>query len=274
MNKKVIELDELKQIEMQTLREIHQICEKEGLRYSLVGGTLLGAIRHGGFIPWDDDIDIAMPRSDYNRLIEYCKTNETPFRMICVETEDRYSYLFAKAVNPNTTIVEAGTNRNEVDMGVYVDIFPLDGMADDYESSVKVFRKKRFSRELLIAYNWKKYFRSKTRSILYEPIRLGFYLLSRFVNSKKLIVKIQKQFPADAFDRCQYCCSIAGAYRERELMERTICDEYTDIQFEGETFRAFKNYDAYLTKIYGDYMQLPPIEKQVSHHTFDAFWKE
>ena len=273
MEKKTISLDELTAIELDILKEVHKVCVEQGLRYSLVGGTLIGAIRHGGFIPWDDDIDIAMPRADYNRLIEYCKTNETPFRLICVETEDRYSYLFAKAVNPNTTIIEEGTNRNEVDMGVYVDIFPLDGMADDYESSVKTFNKNRFYRELLIAYNWKKYFRSKTRSVLYEPIRLGFYVLSRFVNSKKLIARIQKQFSEDSFDRCAYCSSIGGAYREREIMERALFDEYTDVQFEGESFRVLKNYDAYLTKIYGDYMQLPPVDKQVSHHMFEAFWK-
>lgn len=274
MSNKSISLDELKQIELNVLKEVHKVCEEQGFRYSLVGGTLIGAIRHGGFIPWDDDIDICMPRPDYNKLIEYCKTHETPFRLICIETEEKYSYLFAKAINPNTTIIEEGTNRNQVEMGVYIDIFPLDGLADDFDTACKVFNKNRFGREVLIAYNWKKYFRSKTKSIIYEPIRLGFYVISRLVNSKKLIEKIQKQFAEDSFDRYAYCGSIGGAYRNRETMETKICNEYADIPFEGETFRAFKDYDAYLTNIYGDYMQLPPPEKQVSHHMFEAFWKE
>ena len=274
MNKKTISLEELKQIELQTLREIHKLCTEQGWRYSLVGGTLIGAVRHGGFIPWDDDIDICMPRPDYNKLIEYCQNNETPFRLICTETEKQYSYLFAKAVNPNTTIIEEGTNRNNIDMGVYIDIFPIDGLADDLETASKEFSKNRFNRELLIAYNWKKYFRSKTKSIVYEPIRFAFFVMSRFVNPQKLITKIQKQFPEDSYDKYEYLTSIGGAYRMRETMSKNILMEYTDIQFEGETFRAFKDYHSYLSHIYGDYMKLPAPEHQVSHHTFEAFWKE
>ena len=274
MSKKMISLEELKKIELDVLVEVHKVCMEQGFRYSLAGGTLIGAIRHGGFIPWDDDIDIFMPRPDYNRFIEYCINNETAFKLISTETDEKYAYVFAKAVNPNTTIIEGGGNRSNVDMGVYVDIFPIDGLADDIESAKKQFNKHRFRREMLIAYNWKRYFRSKTRSIIYEPIRLGFYVLSRFANPHKLIAKIQKQFPEGDFDKYAFSGSVGGAYRTKEILPREVYSEYTDIQFEGKTFRTIKNYEAYLTTIYGDYMKLPPVENQVSHHMFEAFWKD
>ena len=126
MQNKAIELDQLKKIELGILQEVHNVCIEQGLRYSLAGGTLLGAVRHGGFIPWDDDIDIMMPRPDYNKLIEYCMNNETPFRLVSTETEKGYGYIFAKAVDQKTFIIEQNGNRGNADMGVYVDIFPID----------------------------------------------------------------------------------------------------------------------------------------------------
>ena len=89
---KELSLDEIKTIELEILKEIHQICEKENIRYSLCGGTLLGAVRHGGFIPWDDDIDIIMPRKDYEAFIDYCKTHAPNFNLLCVETNKKYGY--------------------------------------------------------------------------------------------------------------------------------------------------------------------------------------
>lgn len=274
MERRNISLEELKQIELETLKEIHKICVAEGIKYSLSGGTLIGAVRHGGFIPWDDDIDILMPRPEYNRFIEYCKNNKTDFRLICSETDSKYGYLFAKAVNPNTVIIEEGGNRDGADLGVYVDIFPIDGLADDREKAKVKFNEKRFRRELLVAYNWRKYFRSKTKSIIYEPIRFGFFVLSRFANSKKLIEKIQKQFLEENFEKYKYAGCICGAYRSREILPREVYAETSEIEFEGNTFMAMTNKDAYLTTLYGDYMKLPPEDKQVSHHAFTAYWKE
>ena len=272
--KRQITLDELKLIELETLESIHKICEEQNIRYSLAGGTLLGAIRHGGFIPWDDDIDLIMPRPDYNKLIEYCKNNETPFKLICHETDDKYSYLFAKAVNPNTVIIEENGSRADTELGIFVDIFPVDGLADDFESAKRKFNEHRIRRELLIAYNWKKFFRSKTRSIIYEPIRLACFILSRFVSAKKLISKIQKQYPPEAFEKCKYSAAVCGVYRTKEIIETQVYSEYRDITFEGKTFKAMKNCEIYLEHLYGDYMKLPPEEKRVSHHMFTAYWKD
>ena len=270
---KNISLDELKNIELNILMQIHNICITENIRYSLCGGTLLGAVRHGGFIPWDDDIDIFMPRPDYNKFINYCKENNTPFQLICYETNPKYGYLFAKAIDKTTTIIERNGNRNNIEMGVYVDIFPIDGLGNTIEAAKENFNKSKFDRELLVAYNWRRFFKSKTHSLIYEPARLIFFLLSRCVKSDKIISRIQSKYPEDMFHSSKYAGVVCGSYRLKEILPIEVYSEFDTIQFENYEFMSIKNKETYLKSIYGDYMKLPPKEKQIAHHTFDAFYK-
>ena len=271
--KKEIQLDELKQIELRILKQIHNVCAQQGLRYFLVGGTLLGAIRHNGFIPWDDDIDIGMPRADYERFIDYCSTNPVPFQVICNRLNKDYGYLFAKAMDPNTVLVEKTGNRCGVELGVFVDVFPMDGLGDTQDEAVANLNKTRFNREMLVAANWKKFSRSKTRAIYYEPIRLAFYCMSRMSSFGKLIRKIESRYAVDGFDKSNYVGCVCGAYRNKEIVEREVFSEYVDVPFEDAVFKCPKQFDRYLSNIYGNYMQLPPEEKRVTHHSFDAYYK-
>ena len=267
-----INLEDLKKIELSVMKEIHKICTEQDIKYSLCGGTLLGAIRHGGFIPWDDDIDIMMPRPDYDRFVKYCQENETPFDLLSLETDERYGYLFAKAMAKNTKIIEENSNPNGIEMGVYVDIFPIDGLADTYEEALKEFKSSRFKREMLVAKNWTKYFRSKTRSWKYEPIRFAFFVASRFVSMKKLTAKLQNVFRKNSFDERLYVAAIFGSYREKEIIKKEYFDDYVALEFENEKFNAIVGYKEYMKSIYGDYMKLPPEEKRVSHHMFKAYY--
>lgn len=273
MNEEKIELEELKRIELNVLNEIHAICAGEGLRYSLCGGTLLGAVRHGGFIPWDDDIDIFMPRPDYNKFLEICKTRETPFKVISSETNPKYGYLFAKAYDPRTIIREENGNRNDAELGVYVDIFPIDGLGDTYDEAKSNFQKTRFDRELLVAYNWRRFFKSITHSFFYEPVRLAFFILSRFVKSEKLIKRIQSKYPSESFDASKYAGVICGSYRLKEILPSDVYSQFELIKFEEREYMAIKGKEKYLESIYGDYMRLPPEEKRVSNHSFEARYK-
>ncbi len=264
---------QLKEIQLKILREIHEICINNEIRYSLAFGSLLGAIRHKGFIPWDDDIDIALPRPDYDRFVEYCKNNETPFALISNATDEKYCKLFSKAFAKNTVVIDVG-NRFGCDVGVSVDVFPIDGLGDTLKKAKKNFEKFNFSRELLVAVNWRKFTRSKSRSAIYEPARFAFYLLSRPVKPKRIINKIEKAYRSINFDTSRFAGVTCGAYRLKEIMPQEIFAEYVDVQFEGETFKAFKNYHHYLTALYGDYMTLPPENKRVSHHDYVAYFKE
>jgi len=272
-NLKKISDNELKKIQFGILTELDAVCRKIGIRYSLCGGSLLGAVRHKAFIPWDDDIDIIMPRPDYDALISYCKEEETAFRMISHETEEEYGYLFAKATARNTLIYDENCGSDKLEMGVYVDIFPVDALGNSPEEAQKAFSATRFKRELLVARNWNRFFRSKTHGIIYEPFRLAFFILSRFFSKKSLISSIEKAY-TKKFGTTEYCASICGSYRSKEILPTSVYTDYITLEFEGREFMAIKNYDTYLSAIYGDYMTLPPKEKQVSHHSFTAYYKE
>ena len=274
MEKKEFTLEQLKQIEFELLKKFRDICKENGFNYSITGGTLLGAVRHGGFIPWDDDIDIIMPRPDYERFVEYCKIFDTPFRLVSAETDDGYAYLFGKVIDPATELIEDVGNRTAVDLGVFIDIFIYDGMGNTEEEAKKNFRRSRFLRELLVAYNWKKFFRSKTKAWYYEPIRFAFFLLSRFADHKKIIKAVEKKHKELDFYSCEYVGNLCSDKRERSIIKRSLVDTYTTMCFEGEEFSVFVGYETYLTNMYGDYMQLPPEDKRITHHMFSAYPKE
>ncbi len=268
-----INLEQLKKIQLQILIAVHEICEKENLRYSLGGGTLLGAVRHKGFIPWDDDIDIMMPRPDYNAFISYCLSHDVPFKVWSWETDKSYVDMSAKIYDPNTVLEDeniVGGNK----IGVNIDIFPIDGLGNTYKKAVKAFKSTAFKRNLLIAAQWKKFFRSKTHAWYYEPFRFAFFVLSRFVNKSKLFASIQKKYTKINFDKVNFAGAVGGSYREKEVLPQDVFTEYTELPFEEYSFKAISQYDKYLSSIYGDYMKLPPEEKRVSHHTFKAFYKE
>ena len=271
---KELTLDEIKARELKILKEIHAICEQQKIEYSLAGGTLLGAIRHGGFIPWDDDIDIFLTRPNYDKLIDYCRNHETEFKLLSSETDDRYGYLFAKAMDMDTVLIEEYGNSHNIEMGVFVDIFPVDGLGDDYKKAIKAFNSTRFKRELLVARNWKKFFKSKTHSWVYEPVRFVFFALSRFTSEKKIIASIQKKIRKNSFEKSNYVGCICGSYRDKEILQSGVFNEYIEINFEDTKFMIIKEYNQYLANIYGDYMKLPPEEKRMTHHTFKAYHKK
>ena len=267
-----IKEEELKKIELSILIDIDNICRMQGLRYSLGYGTLLGAVRHKGFIPWDDDIDILMPRPDYEQLIEYCNKNETKFELKSYLNDSKYWNLFSKACAKGTILEEVNCNRSKVCLGVYIDIFPIDGLGHTYKEAKKIFLDTGLKRELLNAAQWQRFFRSKTHAVYYEPLRLGMFIISRFISPNKLVRAIDKKCEENSFDKSQFCGCISSPYRLKEIMEKSIFMDYCDITFENYTFKAIKQYDAFLTKIYGNYMKLPPESKRITHHTFKAYY--
>ncbi len=264
-----IDLKNLKLIELELLKQFKEICEQEGFNYSLGGGTLLGAIRHKGFIPWDDDIDVNMPRPDYNKFIEYCKKNKTPFRLVCHETDSDYWLLFAKISDPNTILIDED-NHN---IGINIDIFPFDSLDETLLKAKFCFLKSELFRDLLIAKNYKSFRKSKTHNIFYELFRYFLYLASRQLSAVKLIKFIEKQYSTKDFYCSNYSACLCGAHRFKEIMPTSVFTDLIEVEFERESFKAYKNYDTYLKALYGNYMDLPPDEKQVSHHVFKAYHK-
>ena len=152
-----------------------------------------------------------------------------------------------------------------------IDVFPIDGLGDSKKEALKIFKKTAWDREMLNAVLWKKYFRSKTHSILVEPIRLTMYIISRFIDPKRLLKRVDEENSKHPFELSSYAGCVCGSYREQEIMTKNTFENYVDLEFEGNILKGIKNYDEYLTKHYNKYMELPPKEKRVTHHTYKAY---
>lgn len=267
-----LQIQQIKELSFQVLLQLRQVCQEHGLRYSLTGGTLIGALRHQGFIPWDDDIDVMMPRPDYDRLIEILKQQDYGFDLRCAELDgEGYCYPFAKACCRNTLVVEKDTVEGAARLGVYVDIFPIDGAGNTAFGAKLRVMCFQFLHGLKITANWTSYHRSKLRKWYYEPARYLCWLISRLVGRKAIDRGIERFLRRKDYETAAYAGRLVGDYGSKEVMEKAIFETFTPVTFEGATFCAIGGSDAFLTRLYGDYMQLPPAHKQVSHHEFEAY---
>ena len=262
-----IQFEEMKKIELNILIYFTEVCEENNLRYYLGGGTLLGAVRHKGFIPWDDDIDVMMPRPDFQKLLSLSINNEN-YNIIKPGTAGYY-YNFAKLVDTRTILEEKGIKRID-GLGVYIDIFPLDGMPETPDDRKKRFKELNSIRKRI------------NNTCLLRPKfhRNPFAYLNacRIYNSNKNIdlSSLQKKYLDSAlknsFDDSEFVFAAGGAYGARDIFPGKWFEKEIELQFENLSVKAFNGYDFYLTQLYGDYMTLPPEDKRVTpHHTIVYF---
>ena len=265
---KEIDLEELKVLQMDVLQAIDDFCEDNSIRYSLACGTLLGAVRHKGYIPWDDDIDIYVPREDYNRLLSvFPETYKERYKLISLERNAQWTHPYAKAYDNNTLLEENA--RNEEIIGVNIDIFPVDEVpaGNDW----LVYNKKR--RRLLYLFSLKFVRLSRHRSISKNCLILLFRLLTFFYSTRKWAERIDglaQENNGKGYDHLFECCQ---GLLQKQPFAKSLFDSLVYIPFENRQFKAFADSDIYLRNGFGDYMQLPPIEKRISHHDFKAYWK-
>lgn len=270
-----IDVDELKKIELSLLIEVDKICRENGFRYMLGYGTLLGAVRHGGFIPWDDDIDIIMPRPDYDKFIDYCDKNDVDFNLFSSANNREYTQMFLKVCNKDT-VVDTGTDFKMCRFGVWVDIFPIDGLGDTVPKAKRFVILISCAKLLCAVAQWKTYKRNKKNGPIYELIRFFTFLISRLIfDVNAFVQKMDKKARTHEFGESKYCgCLCDFCDYESVVMPREMFEKICELTFENHSFFCPANYDAYLRQIYGNYMELPPVEEQQTHHLFEAYWKE
>ena len=263
--------DEIKEILLDLLKTIKQVCAQHNLRYFLAGGTLLGAIRHNGFIPWDDDIDITMPRVDLMKLVEVFKNRQADHqKLLSLYTDQDYFNLHAKLVDTRTQKVYSGVQQLE-DAGVNVDIFPLDGLPKTEKEISKYVRKLNFYQTLRWGAVKHPEFKGKNwlRTLPKRVLHLGYKLIG-FRYPIRQIEKLVKQYDFESSDYVGEFVSVLGL---RAKVSKKAFETHVEVQFEDDFFHAPVGHHEYLTVLYGDYMQLPPIEKRINHHINEIFWK-
>ena len=273
--KKTIEvtIEKQKEIQLLMLNEFKRVCDINNINYSLGGGTLLGAIRHKGYIPWDDDIDVMMMRSDYEKILqifnEQCEINE--YKLLSYKNTDDYYYPFAKIVNLKTKIEEYSYKKIE-ELGIYIDIFPIDFLPNDEKQIKRIYKKYKNFNILLNIYKIgkkDKITKNKIKLILKKPIN---WLLSKFKMHRLILKNIDNL--GTKYNNTNKVACISGRYFEKEIMSSNYISDYLLVDFENEKYKAAIGYHDYLTKHYGDYMKLPPKDKQISNHDNIAYWKK
>lgn len=257
-------LSELRPLFLEMLLEVDRICRKHDIKYSLDSGTLIGAVRHGGFIPWDADADVSMLRSEYEKFFEVCKTelNTEKFFLQDFRTDKEYRWGFPKIRYNDTVLLCAGQECGRWHPGVFVDIFVYDGVPDNYFlRRLHLFvcyciRKGLYS--VFGQYNANSILLRYWYKLLYAVPRdawvWGFNQMVNISNRHKHQLARHLTYP--------YLKETKQGMPRKYGMPRVCFDEYQDMIFEKHVFKVFKNYDYYLRSMYDDYMTLPPIDER------------
>lgn len=262
---KQLDIKAIMAYELDVMTQIHQFCEEHKLTYFLWGGTLLGAIRHNGFIPWDDDIDIAMPRKDYEYFLQHFHLEN--YDVYGCSTNKKYPHTFAKAFRRDTVKREQMWQPPNYEIGIDVDIFPLEDFSKECCSRREIKLRKR------ILWLWMKSIseNQKVRS----PKRLVGNILRFFLHGKanRLARVINRRAVKHSQQRNCVLLYADSNIKAPMYFDKALFAERELHQFEQYKFYISKEYDALLTQCYGDYMTPPPKEKQVTHHSFVAYRK-
>ena len=264
----VTDIREIQQMELGIMEYIHEVCQKIGVKYFLAYGSLIGAVRHKGFIPWDDDMDICMLREDYEKLQDYLIANpDERYEVMSYKNNLNYVYPFMKVQDNQTYLLEEDV-RIDSNMGIYVDIFPVDGYEDDSVFKDKMTRL--IKKRQLSCYTFKGI--TNTKSLLNSLIRYISVIIFYFTNTNKYIRGIDELAQSRKVDDYELVDYLIYKDMNKPVWKREWLKQTITGVFEGKEFMIPKNYHEILTSDYGDYTQLPPVELRFSHHDFQL-WK-
>ena len=271
---------EMQEVELEILKVLSQICEEQKLDYFLMYGTLLGAARHKGFITWDDDLDIMMKRSDYDKLLVYLIEHEEelkPYKLFSKENNSDYPFMIARFCDTRYKYV--ANNEKDCGMGLFVDIYPLDGAGHSWKEVQKRGDYFRFLSSMCFLASRKHFFvdhieYSSKKSVKQTMIKFPLYLLAKAVGVKFWFKRLERLKDKYKYEECSYVgpTTWQSDYR-RDVMKKEWVDETIFIDFEDVKFRVPKYYKEVLKHKYGNYMEMPPVEKRVATHDYKAYRK-
>ena len=263
--KSITNLSEFKTIELNIMKKIHYFCIKNNIQYYLSYGSLLGAVRHSGFIPWDDDIDIYMPRQDYERFLRLFPHYGIIHDLEVVNntTKKYYGRAMSKVIDTNTVLIEPEYKYDD-EIGVFVDIWPLDGLSNNAKKRKKEITKLKIMKFLL----YKKIIKLQfEKGIVNKVISIFCFL---FVNNKRIINKTNDYLKKIDYQKSEYIVDISNP---KFLLKREWFDDKKLVKFEDCEFFIPIGYEKILNACYGDWKKLPPLDQQNPNHNVEAWYK-
>ena len=265
-----INVSTLRDYQLKIMDKVDEFCRNNNIAYYLFSGTLIGAIRHNGYIPWDDDIDIMMFRDDYEKFIDLFNKENKEFHAYSSRTDKGYNLHFCKISYDKTTLIETNLEPNDrVQLGINIDLFPIDNYPKAYDGDrlLKLLHKM----DLLMYCKSFRYSRLRYKPLRQQLLILTLKFLSILI-SKTYLCKKQEKL-AKQFNKkpCSTCSVITCHYKHRIPVWNIEDFESVDHIFEGRKYKIPKGYHRILTEQWGDYMKLPPVEQRVTHHSFIAW---
>lgn len=263
-----LSIKEIQKIEFDILIEIDNICRKNNLRYTLSNGTLLGAVRHKGFIPWDNDADIRMPRPDYNKFVDYCMNNETKFKLYNVLTDKKCYVPFSRMYDEDTVYVR---RSKKYSFGAFVDLFPIDGIGKD--NNLLNLKNINLQKSILYFNQFDFPPISNKKKLKTNIFHFIYFCQCKILGAKEICKKFYDNVSFTTYEESHYVTNLSSRNYDKQIYTKSMYEELIEIEFEGYKFYCVKDYDLYLKTEYGDYMVLPPIEKRGDHHKFKIYKK-
>ncbi len=261
-------IEEIKEISYHILKEVARFCEDNKITYFLACGTALGAIRHNGFIPWDDDIDIAMPREDYERFLRVYSSSK--YKLCCIQNDSQYIYPFAKIIDPSTILIEKVEHPYR--LGVYIDVFPIDGLPQDRKMLQKHLKRIEWDMRLI---SWKRISTEKKLNFSHKFIQSIAKVILFPIPISKLILRMDQDLKKYQYKSAKLVGHfVTRAVWGQDVKPKSIFNRPVKHRFVDADYNVPEDYDKYLKMEYGDYMKLPPEEKRVTHHDYIAYWAE
>lgn len=257
--------DEVRQGEFQILLAFDKFAQEHELKYSLWGGTLLGAVRHKGFIPWDDDIDVSMLRPEYDRLVALARRDNRvgPYRISGFEV-DGYPMPILKVFDTRVRVRE-GVLREDIEEYLWIDVFPIDAFPSDSKKAYGAYRTAYILRALIKCGNYRPF----AEGDWYK--RLARLLVTPFIQqfrindwAQRRMQRLAKQF-GDMYDT-GYAGSLVWGYKKESRVPASIYTKLSYLEFESHLFPVFSGWDTWLSMVYGNYMQLPPESERPTHN--------
>ncbi len=255
--------DEVRQAQLGIMDKIDEFCTREGISYSLDGGSLLGAVRHKGFIPWDDDMDVIMPRADYDRFWQVFNGAYEHFKVVNYRLDPDFAHTFTRVIDTRTLALD----HNRVNKyGIFVDIYAVDGQPEDdkaFDDYVRTYirLKNQFHKSAPL---W--HCTDSPLVALKTLLRHPFYPPRE--ETARALEALYQSYPMGS---TAYAGHIMGGSEWDTHMPATVFDEYIRLPFEGRMYRCVKDYDTFLKKLYGDYMQLPPESERHPYHSVACY---
>lgn len=273
--KRELTLTEIQAREYELLKQFDAYCKRHGLTYCLCGGTLLGAVRHKGFIPWDDDIDLMMPREDYERLRDLSR-GETVSDCLRVRYpgDAGYPYGFMKAVDTRTVVYERNITRDEQRTGLALDIFPLDRMyVSPWKNRLLLTRVKFWIQVGKVGAGMVRAEKDSLKKRLRNLVMLLLRPIAACVSYEKAMARVDRIASGRRTLAPYILGNLGWPNQWKDMFPKEVFDSYVDLDFGADKFPCPAGYDAYLTQLYGDYMRIPK-EGERAAHSFRAYWRD